>query len=99
VLRLIGDLLIYWATAVGALSVIWHARVPWRSTPMGRHLMAYMGSIAAVFLLISIRNVFGDSHWFEILRVVVFVAVPVTMTWRFWLQVKARRLDRGESGG
>lgn len=96
VLRLIGNGLISWAAVVGVLSVIVHALGPWRASEMGRHLMAYMTAIAAVLLLSVVRIIIGDSPWFQSLRLVVFVGVPVTMTWRLVLQLQARRYNRRE---
>jgi hypothetical protein len=89
--HLVGNFLIFWAAAVGVASVVAHARVPWRRSEMGRHLMAYMSAIAAVLVLSCVRIVAGDAPWFQLLRLVVFVAIPVTMTWRLRLQLKARR--------
>lgn len=91
-LSLIGSFLLVWAAIVGTASVIVHSRVPWRSTPMGRHLMFYMVSIAVVLDLGVIGFALGrDTLWFNVLRLVVFVAVPIAMTQRLWLQIQARR--------
>jgi len=98
VLRLIGNGLIFWAAAVSTASVLVHARVPWRHSEMGRHLMAYMGALALVLVLSCVRLVVGDAPWFQTLRLIVFVAIPLTMTWRLWLQVKTHRLDRKDAG-
>ena len=38
-----------------------------------------------------IRIVFGDSPWFQLVRLLVFVGVPLVMAQRLWLQVKAQR--------
>jgi hypothetical protein len=90
-LRVIGDGLIVWATIVGVASVVVHARVDWWSTPMGRHLMAYMGAYAAVLTLACVRMVLSPSWWFDLIRLVTFVGVPIVMTWRLWLQIQAQR--------
>ena len=87
----IGTVLIHWAAAVGLLSVWAHSRVTWWHTVMGRHLMAYMGIMATVLILSCIANDIGDSWWFQLLRLVVFIGVPVVMTQRLWLQFKAQR--------
>ena len=92
-LRAVGNGLILWSAAVGIASVIVHARVPWWRTQMGRHLMAYMTVIAAVLTLSSVRVFTGDTWWFAVLRVVVFFGVPLAMTQRLWLQIKAQRDD------
>lgn len=90
-LQLIGSLLLTWAAIVGTASVCVHSRVRWRASRMGRHLMAYMAVVAAVLDLGVIRWIFGDSAAFQLLRLVVFVGVPMVMTQRLWLQVAAYR--------
>lgn len=89
--------LIFWGAIVGILSVVLHTRVPWRSTEMGRHLMFYMGVIAAVLTLSSLRIMFTwQQPWFFTLNVLVFALVPLAMTQRLWLQWKAQH-PRSES--
>lgn len=87
----IGNALITWAAVVGTASVVVHARVRWRETQVGVHLMAYMAAFALVLDLSVIRLLLGDSDWFQMLRLAVFVAVPVAMTQRLWLQIRAQR--------
>lgn len=96
VLKLAGTVLAHWAALVGIASVVVHSRVPWRETAMGRHLMAYMAAIAAVFTLACIANDFGDSVWFQLLRLITFIAVPIAMTQRLVLQIRAQRVRSGE---
>jgi hypothetical protein len=93
IFQLIGNVLLIWAAVMATLSVILHARVPWRRSEMGRHLMAYMGVMAAVLVLGVIRIFIGDSPWFQLIRLVTFIGVPIAMTWRVWLQIKAQRGD------
>lgn len=95
-LRIAGNVLIHWAALVGVASVIVHSRVRWWDSPMGRHLMAYMGVIAAVLVLSVIRIHIGDSWWFALLRLLVFVGVPIAMTQRLWLQIQAQRAERSQ---
>jgi|GEM_PF-4886576 len=89
--RYAGNALVIWAALVGTLSVIVHMRVRWWETEMGQHVMAYMATIAVVLDLAVVRLVFGDSDAFQVLRLIVFVGIPISMTWRLWLQIKARR--------
>jgi len=90
----LGNGLIFWAASVGVASVIVHARVEWWRSEMGRHLMAYMSVIAAVLALSCLRIIFGDSPWFSLLRLAVFTGVPIAMTQRLVLQLKAQRVAR-----
>lgn len=93
-LRTVGNGLFVWAAVAGTASVLVHARVPWRRTEMGRHLMAYMGVMAATLDLGIVKLVFGDSAAFQLLRLAVFVGIPLAMTQRLWLQIKAQRTTR-----
>lgn len=86
-----GNVLIIYAAVVATVSVIVHSRVRWWQTQMGRHLMAYMGVMAAVLVLGVIRTFIGQLWWFELIRFIVFLGVPAVMTHRLWLQVKAQR--------
>lgn len=91
---MVGNVLIF-ACAVGAtLSVLVYRLVPWRGTEWGRHLMAYMVSIAAVLDLSCLRILFGDSAWFQLVRLAVFASMPFVIWWRLWLLVKAQMEDR-----
>lgn len=93
VLHWISNGLIFWAAAVGIASVIVYSRVQWWRTQLGRHLMAYQSIVAAVLTLSSIRVYTGNTLGFELLRLVVFVGVPLVMTQRLWLLIKAQRED------
>lgn len=95
--REVGNVLIWWAAIVGTLSVIVHLRVYDSSSPMSRHLLIYMAAIGAVFDLTVTRLVFGDSWAFQVVRLVVFFAVPLAMTQRLLLQIKAQRDERGRA--
>lgn len=94
IFNLIGNALIFWAALVGTASVIVHARVDWRRTPMGRHLMIYMAVIAAVLVLSAGKIIFGDSVAFQFARLLVFAGIPIVMTQRLMIQLKAQRQDR-----
>lgn len=95
--NLIGNGLIVWAALVGVASVIVHSQVAWWDSPMGRHLMIYMSVIAAVLVLSCVRVFFGDSQWFQLVRMIVFIGVPLAMTQRLALQLRARRKPKGPS--
>ena len=94
VINLVGTGLLFWAALVGVASVVVHARVDWRATAMGRHLMGYMAALASVLVLSCIRILTGDSWWFQLLRLVAFIGIPVFMTQRLVLQLRAQRTPR-----
>lgn len=60
----------------------------WRASEIGRHLMAFMAAMAAVltmsFLRIVIVDVLGheDLPAFRMIRIIVFVGIPVVLGWR-----------------
>lgn len=89
----VGSVFLSYAAVVGTASVVAHSRVNWRASAMGRHLMFYMAVMAATLDLGVIRFIFGDSHWFQVLRTAVFIGVPIVMTQRLILQIKARRKE------
>ena len=91
VLNVAGSVFIVWAALVGVASVVVHLRVFDRRSVMSMHLLGYMSAMAAVLVLSCIRIFTGDSWWFQLLRLVVFMAVPIMMTHRLWLQVHAQR--------
>jgi hypothetical protein len=91
IIQLIGNVLIFWAALVGTASVIVHARVPWWRSEMGVHLFVYMIGIALVLDLSCIKILLGDSWWFTLLRLIAFIIIPVAMSQRLWLQIKAQR--------
>ena len=90
-LREISNILLYWAAIVSSLSVILHLTGPWRSTLMGRHLLAYMGSLSCILVLISFRNLVGEFRGYDYVRTIVFATVPIVMTGQLLLQLRARR--------
>lgn len=93
VMEFYGDFLITVAAVVATASVVMHAMVPWTKTSMGRHIMSYLVALAILFDLTFIDNVMlhgPDPLWFEILQLVMFTALPVTMAWRLWIQWQVR---------
>jgi hypothetical protein len=96
IFKIIGNFFLVWAAVVGTISVFVHSRVPWRRSEFGRHLMIYMVSIALVLDLGIIRILFGDTWWFALIRLITFLAVPIAMSQRLWLQLKAQRAVKAE---
>jgi hypothetical protein len=78
----IGNWLLIAATTPAVLSVVVFARVRWFQSRWGRHLMAYMLSIAVVLGLGVVRLFLGDHPWFDWLRVGAFASVVAVLWWR-----------------
>jgi hypothetical protein len=107
-------LLILLSAAIGVASVVVHARVPWRTSEMGRHLMYYMTVVAAILSLSAISVVqkiaeavaagdlldvaekaaAGLPLWFLMLRLGLYLALPLVMGQRLKLQLQAQREER-----
>lgn len=92
----VGDALVIISAAIATTSVVVHATVKprWWTSPVARHLMAYMAVVAAVLDLSAIRVIAGaglDTEWFVITRIAVFAGVPFVLAWRLTLQVQLSR--------
>jgi hypothetical protein len=62
--------------------VVQYARVRWRETTVGRHLMAYGVVISLLLGLTLIRSLLGDFiYWLWLVGLVAFGAVGVRHTW------------------
>jgi hypothetical protein len=68
----------------------------WRDTSMGRHVMAYMTVTALILTLASIRFIVlwfdqSDPVWFQVLRAITYIALPIIFLWRRQIIVKVHR--------
>lgn len=95
VVKQIGDALVVYCAAIGVASVFVHAgvRPRWWTNLWGTHLMVYMAALSGTFVVAAVRIVVGaslDTPWYAVLRMVVFVLVPVAMTQRLAIQVGLR---------
>jgi hypothetical protein len=79
-----------------AFVVIYVRRVDWRD-PMGRHIMAFVGSLAAVLVLSAIRIFAADAAWFAWTRTVILLTVPVTFGQRLLAVLRPERFSRPTS--
>lgn len=73
------------------LSVFVHFQSPWRETRVGRHLMAYMLSLAVTFTSLSIGIFTRLPEWAEWTRLALYCGTVITVWWRLIIQVKVRR--------
>jgi hypothetical protein len=94
ILRIVARVEVVLAT-LPLLGCVWMIlKTPWRETPLGKHLMAFTTSLAAVFFLTILSWPLRGSIGFMIVYVVVFTTLPIVMWWRFAEQWKAHRDDR-----
>jgi hypothetical protein len=56
------------ATASLAFAVVYHLRAPWRSTPVGRHLMAFTAAIGLLGLYTIAITIWPDGTPATLLR-------------------------------
>jgi hypothetical protein len=98
-LRLVTIVLMVWAALVGTASVVVHLRVFDPTSPISRHLLGYMTAIAVVLDLSVLALLPGDTVWFQLIRLVAFAAVPIFMTQRLILQLRAQRENRTDTRG
>lgn len=84
-----GNWLLFAAAFPATLAPVAYARVPWRRTTLGRHLMVYMVSLAVVFDLGVIRLTVGRTWWFDVLRLIAFGFVVLALWWRLWIVAAA----------
>jgi FlaA1/EpsC-like NDP-sugar epimerase len=99
ILQIVGNALVIVSAALcWAFVVVYHvmSRGSWRYSLIGRHLMVSDGTVGTVLTLSVIRIIGGpslDPLWFQVLRMLVFAAVPVVVAWRIWLMVRAQRAN------
>jgi len=91
ILYTIGSVAMAYAAVVGVASVVMHSLTRWWTSQVGRHLMSYRATVTVILLLGVVKFVFGDSWWFQVIRTVVFLGIPVLMTQWLVLQIRARR--------
>lgn len=95
----VGTIFLVLAAALATEWVIAYHRKTggrWRSGPMGRHLMAFMASIAAVLTLGAVHEIvvvilgYNDPTWFRVLRTAALGSIPAVILWRRILLARAQ---------
>jgi hypothetical protein len=98
-IQYIGDVLILITAGLGVACVVAYQVTTdgaWRLSEVGRHLMAFMGSLAAALSLSVLKavvvDVLGhdDPVWFQVIRVLVFCTVPVVLAQRLHIIISTR---------
>lgn len=93
---LIGNgLLILTFLLAAAYAIIYHFTARWWESEFGRSLMSLKIAITAVTGLAIPRILFGlTGPAYTMIRLVVFIAVPVTLAWRLVVLIKLQVLKR-----
>ena len=88
----IGNALVIFTAILSTFFVVYYQKVaPWWHSEAGRHLMSFSASLAVLFDLAVIRIFWGGALWFEVVRLVLFIALPVNFVWRILLLYKAQQ--------
>jgi hypothetical protein len=84
-------LLLYYLTGVADVSVLLYAVLHrgWGRTPEGRHVMAYMASLALTLTVWSIAVVFQVPDWWQWVGLVAMGLLSVFLTQRLALIVQS----------
>lgn len=96
-LTVVGFVLIVASAVLGVISWSLLLLVDWRATQMGRHLMAYISATTVVLIFASVsaflrlRGIDDPGLWFQVLRVAVFLPLPILVGQRVYLQLRALR--------
>jgi hypothetical protein len=92
-----NGLLIATCLLATAYAIVYHFTARWWETEFGRSLMSLKIAIALVTGLAIPRILTGaNPAWYGMLRIVVFVAVPLTLAWRLAVLIKIQRQARKE---
>lgn len=92
-----NGLLILTFLLAAAYAIVYHFTARWWESEFGRSLMSLKIAIAVVTGLALPRILFdSDQAWYQALRVIVFVAVPLTLAWRLAVLIKIQRQARKE---
>lgn len=71
---------------------IWyHLRMRWRSSEMGRHVMAYSSVVALAYLSALIGMVFHNWLFEIITRLVISLGMSIVVWWRVIVFIRIRR--------
>ncbi len=94
----VGNVLLVAGAIPAVASVLVFCRVTWWRSRWGRHVMAYMSTVAIMLALGCLKLVIGDSPAFAAIRVAAFTTVVMALWWRLWFVVLAYREGSSDDG-
>lgn len=69
-----------------AVCVVYHLSARWWEREVGRHVMTFTATLAVVLTLWAVGAVApARDTWWEVLRLVAFTGVPLSLGWRLWI--------------
>lgn len=89
--ELVGNVILYAATAGAVLSVLYYSVAPWYKSPVGLNAMSYMVAMASMLSVLTVRNLVGPFPAYEHIRLALFGAVGVVIWWQLIVQIQLRR--------
>lgn len=93
-----NGLLILTFVLATAYAILYHFTARWWESEFGRSLMSLKIAIAAVTGLGVPRIIWGlNSPFYTMIRLIVFIAVPVTLAWRLVVLIKLQRRGKDDS--
>ena len=96
----IGNVLLIISMALAVACVVaYHikTRGAWNASEVGRHLMVFMFSMAAVLIVSVIRVIIvsgfdsDEPSWFFDVRILIFASIPAVLAWRLYIILTADR--------
>lgn len=89
--RELGLGLLHVSAAIAVASVVLYALLHpgWRRSGDGHHVMAYMVSVALILAVWSVGVLAVIPPWWEYVRLIAFMTLPVVLVWRLILIVRS----------
>lgn len=86
-IQVAGTVLVVVSAALAwAVCILYHFSARWWEREAGWHIMTFTGTLAAVLTLWAVGAVApARDAWWEVLRLVAFTGVPISLGWRLWI--------------
>lgn len=87
-IQAIGTVLVVVSAVLAwAVCVLYHLSARWWRSEAGRHVMTFTAVLALVLSLwvVGALTPAAKGQWWQIVRLVAFVGVPVSLGWRLWM--------------
>lgn len=88
-----GNLILFITTAGAVLGWLVYLTAPWWRTAFGRHAVSYMGVVALILVLLTVRNSVGDFGAYDRVRLIAYALGGVVVWWRTIIIIRSRWRD------
>lgn len=91
-------LVIISAVLAWAVCIAYHLSARWWESEVGRHVMTFTGVLAVVLSLWSVGALLSPTRgaWWDVVRLVAFTGVPISLGWRLWMVYRLQIRPRGK---